>query len=272
MALSYFVCTNCGYWQQRYAAPESCPVCLDVRHVPPENGWEFLTPGEIDGWVESRWEEVEEGIWRFTVEPTLGIGPVGYVIVRPEGNVAFEGADWYSDAALDHIESLGGVRYVAPSHPHAQGALWRLQERFGAEGAVQREDLVWVSTLSVGLPFDDRQELLPGLTLHHVGGHFDGQSMLHHEAAGQLFVGDALKVELEEDGKTAYALSCHKAFVRRIPLTHAEVAGYRKVYEALDFDGVFTTFEQGKNVGRAEVLKLLDYLLQTKPTMEPMPL
>lgn len=62
MALSYFVCTNCGYWQQRYAAPESCPVCLDVRHVPPENGWEFLTPGEIDGWVESRWEEVEEGI------------------------------------------------------------------------------------------------------------------------------------------------------------------------------------------------------------------
>ena len=269
--LTPYVCTNCGYWQRHFAEPLSCPVCLDVRHVPPENGWEFLTPEEMDGRSECRWEEVEPGVRRFAVEPPLGIGPSGYLISHPQGNVAFEGTDWYSDAALQHIESLGGVAVASASHPHAHGALWRVQERFGAEVAVQREDLVWVSTLDVSLPFDEGLELLPGLELLHVGGHFDGQSVLYHREAGIVFAGDTLKLELSDE-RTAYAISCHKAFVRGIPLTRAEVARYREVLGALHFEQVFTTFEQGRNVGRAEVVRFLDRLLAGGPTMEPMPL
>jgi hypothetical protein len=271
LTLAPYVCTNCGYWQRYFEAPRSCPVCLDVRHVPPEHGWEFLTPDALDERVRCSWKEVEPGVWRFTVDPALGIGPTGYLVTRPEGNIAFEGADWYSDEALEQIASLGGISYISASHPHAYGALWRLQERFGAEIAVQREDLPWVSTLKVSLPFDERLVLLPGLTLLHVGGHFDGQSVLHHEEAKILFAGDALKLELTDE-RTAHAISCHKAFVRGIPLTHGEVSRYREVFAGLDFEQVFTTFEQGGNVGRGEALKLFDHLLQSKPSMEPMPL
>lgn len=269
--LAPYVCTNCGYWQRFFARPPSCPVCLDVRHVPPEGGWEFLSAEEMDGRSACRWKEVEPGVWRFTVEPPLGIGPSGYLVSHPQGNVAFEGCDWYNDAALRHIGSLGGVTSVSASHPHAHGALWRLQGRFGAAAAVQREDLTWVSTLDVSLPFDERLELSPGLELVRIGGHFDGQSVLWHREAGIVFAGDALKLELSDE-RTAHAISCHKAFVRGIPLTRAEVARYREVFGALEFEQVFTTFEHGRNVGRAEVLKFLDRLLAGKPTMEPMPL
>jgi hypothetical protein len=271
--LSHYVCTNCGYWQRHFAEPTSCPMCLDVRHVPPRDGWEFHSPEEMDGRTRCRWEEVEPGVWRFSVKPPLGIGPTGYLITRPEANVAFEGADWYDDAALGHLESLGGVAFASASHPHAYGALWRLQDRFGAEVAVQREDLSWASALDVSRPFDEVLELAPGLDLLRVGGHFDGQSVLHHREAGIVFAGDALKLELEEDGRTAHAISCHKSFVRGIPLTGAEVGHYRAVFAGLDFEQIFTTFEQGKNVGRKEVLGFLDRLLAAdKPTMEPMPL
>ena len=273
MALSPYVCANCGYWQRLFERPGSCPVCLDVRHAPPENGWEFLTPQEIDDATPCRCNEVEPGLWRFTVEPPLGIGPTGYLLVRPGGSVAFEGCDWYDEAALDHIETLGGVSHVSASHPHAHGALWRVAGRFGgARVAIQREDLPWVSTLDVPLPFDERLELLPGLTLLHVGGHFAGQSVLYDAREGILFAGDALKLELEEDGRTAHAISCHKAYLRGIPLTRAEVARYREVFAGLDFARVFTTFEGARNVGRREVLKFLDRLLESEPTMEPMPL
>lgn len=273
MALSPYACANCGYWQRLFERPRSCPVCLDVRHVPPQDGWEFLAPEEMGERTACRWEPVEPGLWRFTAEPPLGIGPVGYLLVRPGGNVAFEGCDWYDEAALAHIDSLGGVSYVSASHPHAHAALWRVVGRFGgAKVAIQREDLPWVSTLDVPLPFDERLELFPGLTLLRVGGHFAGQSVLHDAERGILFAGDALKLELEEDGKTAYAISCHKAFVRGIPLTRDEVAVYREVFAGLDFSRVFTTFEGAQNVGRREVLKFLDRLLRSEPTMEPMPL
>ena len=270
MPLSRYVCTNCGYWQEYFAEPTSCPVCLDVRHVPPQNGWTFLSPEALDARVECSYQEVEPGVWRFTVDPTLGIGPVGYLITSPDGNVAFEGCDWYSDSILQHIDFLGGVSWLSASHPHSHAALWRVSERFGPRIALQREDLPWVSTLNVGRPFDERLELRGGdRALIRVGGHFDGQSVLHDRERGILFCGDALKLELEDDGRTAYAISCHKAFVRGIPLTLAEVAGYREVLEDLDFEQVFTTFEQGKNVGKKEVLKILDTLLRKEPSMEP---
>lgn len=269
MPLSRYVCTNCGYWQEHFAEPTSCPVCLDVRHVPPESGWTFLSPKTLDARLECSCQEVEPGVWRFTAEPTLGIGPVGYLITTQGGNVAFEGCDWYSEPILQYIESLGGVSELSASHPHSHGALWRVSERFGPRVSLQREDLPWVSTLNVGRPFDERLEVGAGLELIHVGGHFDGQSVLHDRERGLLFCGDALKLELEGDGRTAYAISCHKAFVRGIPLTHKEVSGYREVFEGLDFEQVFTTFEQGQNVGKKEVLEMLDALLHKEPSMEP---
>jgi hypothetical protein len=92
LALSYYCCSNCGFWQRRPVKPVSCPVCEDVRHVLPEGGFEFLSPEEVDGGVECSWEKVGDGIWRCVVEPKLGIGPSGYLVETESGNVAFEGA------------------------------------------------------------------------------------------------------------------------------------------------------------------------------------
>lgn len=242
----------------------------------PEGGFEFRSPEEVDGGVECSWEPIGEGIWRCVAEPKLGIGPSGYLVETGFGNVAFEGAGWYSDAALDRVEALGGVVYLAASHPHAYGALWRLQERFGARLAVGVEDLPWTGAFPSGpeLPFGERLALGPGVELLKTGGHFDGHSVLYLRDRGVLFCGDALKFELDElDGSTAHAVSCHKGFVRRIPLTHEEIRRYKAVFEPLEFGTTITTFEAVTNAGRNEALKLFDTLLaEDPPTTDPRPL
>ncbi len=268
-ALPACVCTNCGFWQRYFETPPSCPVCLDPRHVLPAGGWEFLSPKKVER--RCRWKEIEPGIWRYTTEPPLGISSSGYLIVRPEGNVAFECAPFYDGDALDHIESLGGVAYLSASHPHTYGALWQLVERFDPEVLLHRDDLFWAKAFGVTWTFDAEAELGGGLALIRTGGHFAGHAVLYHRERGILFSGDAVKLELADE-RTADGISTHKAFVRRIPLSPGEVRRYREVFAALDFDQTFTPFEQCRNVGRAEILRLLDAQLSGRPFVEAMPL
>lgn len=269
--LPAYACTNCGFWQKSFAEPGSCPVCTDFRHVLPEGGWEFLTPEGVDRRERCAWDEVAPGVWRYSIEPPLGISPSGYVIVRPEGNVGFEGAGWYSDGALDHIESLGGISYLSASHPHTYGALWRLVERFEPEVVLHEGDLGWATAFAVTWPFEGRLEIGSDVEMLHTGGHFDGHSMLCLRSHGIVFAGDAIKLELADE-RTADGISTHKAFVRRVPLTFQEARRYRDVFASVEFSRAFTPFEQPENVGKEEVLRLMDAQLEDRPFVEVMPL
>lgn len=273
--LPAYVCSNCGFWQKRFARPVACPLCEDFRHVLPERGFEFLDLEGAEARARCVWDEIEPGVWRYRLEEPLGISPSGYVIQHPEGNVAFEAPALLDGAALDHIESIGGVAVASASHPHTYGALWRLAERFGCEVAIAREDLGWARAFGVTRPFDDGLELPGGLELIRTGGHFAGHSVLHDSSNRRLYIGDAVKLELaasDAEGRTADAISTHKAFVRRIPLTPEEVRRYREVFAGLGFEETFTPFEPCNNVGEREVLALLDAQLEGRPFVEAMPL
>jgi hypothetical protein len=273
LELPGWLCDNCGFWQRHFAEPASCPMCLDARHVVPQDGWRFHPLVEAHARFPSRWEEVVPGVWRFWNEPVCGIGPSGYLVRTEQGNLAFEGASVLDDAALDHIASLGGVTVASASHPHSYGALWRLQERFDPEIALHPADLAWSNALRVTWPFDDALEPLPGLELRLTAGHFAGHTVLHDRARRILFCGDALKFELDPaDRRRALTISTHKAFVRGVPLTPGELRRYRAVFAGLDFTETWTPFEQAANSGRAEALALIDAMLTTRPHAAPVPL
>lgn len=270
-SLPAWVCANCGFWQKFFERPGNCPVCLDHRHVLPEGGWEFLSSEEAARRERCVFDEVEPGIWRYRAEPALGISPSGYVVVRPEGNIAFEGALFYSEEALEHISSLGGVSFLSASHPHSYGAMWQLRERFDPEVILHRDDLSWATAFAVTRPFDERFRIGADAEIIHTGGHFAGHSILHLPERRIAFAGDAVKLELEDE-RTANGISAHKAFVRRVPLTESELRRYREVFSKLDFTQTFTPFEQCRNVGKAEIVRLLDAQLETRPFVEAMPL
>ena len=273
LKLPAFLCDNCGFWQRHFAEPLSCPLCLDARHVVPQQGWQFWTPAEAQARFPCHWAEIEPGVWRFWNDPVNGIGPSSYLIQTPAGNMVFEGCPIFSEAALDHMEALGGVKILAASHPHGYGALWQIQDRWDPELALHPGDLEWSAALQVSWPFDDHLEPLPGLELYCTAGHFAGHAVLFERARQILFCGDALKFELDPaNPRRATTISTHKAFVRGIPLTPNELRRYRDVFAPLDFIQTWTPFEQAANSGRPEALALIDQMLATRPHAYPVPL
>jgi hypothetical protein len=274
LALPAWLCDGCGFWQRYPGPPPSCPLCLDARHVVPPAGWRFHALAEAQRAFPTTWDELEDGVWRFANDPAPGIGPSGYVVRTPHGNVAFEGAGVFGEAALEHIAALGGLAVISASHPHSYGGLLQLQDRFpDAELALHPGDLAWSAALRVTWPWDDALEVLPGLTLHLTAGHFEGHTVLHDAGRGILFCGDALKFDLHaDDPRRARAVSAHKAFVRGIPLTHGELRRYRAVFAPLAFTQTWTPFEQAANAGRTEALALIDRQLAGRPSAAPVPL
>ena len=271
MPLTYWACANCGFWQ-RHFQPSDCPVCVDVRNELPADGWRFLPEHEVRATHTGEGREVAPGLWAFTTKPNLGLAGTGWLIVRPEGNIAFEAAPYYSDAMLTQIAELGGVAILSASHAHGYGALWQLQNAFRPDTlAIHRDDLRMTKAFRVTYPYDDVLELAPGYTLHHVGGHYEGQAALHDAPGRRLFCGDMFKIDQDEAGRS-HAISSHKAFHLDIPLTHAELRRYRDVVAPLEFDAVLTPFEYAPEIGRAQALAALDEALARPPGVRRLPL
>ena len=269
-----YLCANCGFWQRYFETPPSCPLCLDSRHVVPSTGWLFRTVDEANRDFPCHWVELEPGVWRFWNDPVDGIGAHCYLVVGPDRrNFMFEGTAVFSDAALEHIDSLGGVAVLSASHPHSYGALWQIQDRYSPELALHPGDLEWSAALRVTWPFDDSLAVLPWVTLHHTAGHFAGHTVAFVDRHKILMCGDALKFELDDDDpRRATTISTHKAFVRGVPCTPAELRKYREVFAAIPFEQTWTPFEQAANAGHDIALALIDQQLASRPHPEQVPL
>ncbi len=271
MPLKPYACANCGHWQRYFAPPPDCPVCTDTRNDLPEDGWRFLSVEEVRPMLRGHWRRLERDMVAFSVSPPLGLNGTGWLLLHPEGNIAFEAAPFYTDEMLAEIERLGGIRFLAASHVHGYGALWQLQDVFRPEVlAIQKEDLRLTKAFRVTWPYDEALELAPGLVLHHVGGHYEGQAVLHDAGRRVLFCGDAFKVDQDEAGNST-AVSTHKAFHKSIPLTPDEIRRYRDVIAGLDFDTVCTPFEHAPGIGREIALAVLDDQLRRPPGVRHIP-
>ena len=272
MPLKPDACSNCGHWQKYFAPPPDCPVCTDTRNDLPHDGWHFRPADEVRGMLKGHWRRLPRDMVAFSTSPPFGLNGTGWLLLHPEGNVAFEAAPFYTDDMLAEIERLGGIRILASSHVHGYGALWQLQDVFQPEVlAIQKEDLRMTKAFRVTWPYDDALQLRLGLTLHHVGGHYEGQAVMYDEGRRTLFCGDAFKVDQDDKGENL-AVSTHKAFHKSIPLTPKEVEKYRSVIAPLDFDTVCTPFEYAPGVTTKIALAVLDDAVQGPPGVRHIPM
>ena len=91
----------------------------------------------------------------------------------------------------------------------------------------------------------DRLEVLPGVTLHRIGGHFPGSAVAHLEGAdgrGVLLSGDTVAGTPDE-----HWVSFLRSYPNKIPLSAAVIARITDRVLALDFDRLYDNF--GGQVG-----------------------
>ncbi len=272
MPLSFFACSNCGHWQRYFAVPPDCPVCTDTRNDLPEDGWDFREQADVAGRLTGSWRTLPRGMVAFSTAPRFGLNGTGWLLLHEGGNIAFEAAPYYTPPMLAEIRRLGGIRILASSHVHGYGALWQLQREFAPEiVAIQCRDLWLTKAFRVTWPYDERLDLPTGQSLRRVGGHYEGQAVLHDPVRRTLFCGDAFKVDQDEAGESR-AVSTHKAFHKQIPLTPDELRHTRDVIGGLDFDTICTPFEFAPGITTAMAVAVLEDGMQAPPGVRRIPI
>ncbi|MGF1552183.1 MAG: MBL fold metallo-hydrolase [Paracoccaceae bacterium] len=270
MPLKHYACSNCGHWQVWFdhQDPLGCIICMDTRNALPEDGWDFKDEAWARDTFTSHWRQLAPDLWAFSATPKFGLGANGWLMIRDDGNVLFESCPYYQPDAIEKIRELGGVRVLASSHPHGYGALWQIQREFEPILTIHKADIPYSKAFRVTWPADDIHEIAPGLTLHHVGGHYEGHSVLHDTHHRRLFVGDSLKIEQDEH-ENSVAISCHKAYHYEIPLSQGELARYVEVFRQLPFDTALTPFEYAPGVTRELSIELFLSQMRRPPHTKP---
>lgn len=177
-----WICRTCAVEQPDTPRPAgSCAICSDDRQYVRPSGqrWTTLAELETEGHSGSV-AEVEPGLLGISIAPSVGIGQRALLVQTSGGNLLWDPTGYVDDDLETLVRDAGGVAAVASSHPHMFGAQVDWGTRFDAPVWVQAADRSWVQRDDARVEtWDESFEVLPGVTLHRVGGHFPGSAVAH---------------------------------------------------------------------------------------------
>ena len=238
------VCRTCAVEQPDVDQPATtCAICSDERQYVRPTGQQWTTLEELvaeghRGIV----TEVEPGLHGIAIEPSVGIGQRALLLRTSAGNLLWDPTGYLDDDLVAALNEVGGVAAVAASHPHMFGVQVEWSHRFGGVPVyVQIADREWLQRDDpVVKVWEEKTEVLPGVVLHRIGGHFPGSAVAHFVAAdgrGVLLCGDTVACTPDERW-----VSFMRSFPNKIPLSAAVVAKVADRVLQLDFDRLYDNF------------------------------
>lgn len=242
--MTVWICRTCAVEQADTAdPPDRCAICSDERQYVPPEGQRWTTLPELqEAGHRGRVVEVEPDLTGIGVEPTVGIGQRALLVRTGGGNLLWDPVGYLDDDLVEQVRRLGGVAAVAASHPHMYGSQVEWSHRFGGAPVwVAAADRDWVQREDpVVRSFDDAVEVLPGIRLVRIGGHFAGSSVARWTGAdgrGVLLTGDTVLCTPDE-----HWVSFQRSYPNRIPLSAAVVQTVADRLLALEFDRLYDNF------------------------------
>ena len=178
--MSLPICVTCGV---QYAAPrDDCPVCEDPRQYVPVSGQAWTTLEELRSAHTNA--IIREGeLIGIGTRPKFAIGQRALLVPAGSSNVLWDCVTLLDEMTAGEIESRGGLRAIAISHPHYYSTMVEWAHRFSCEVWLHEDDREWVMREDPSLRFwsGETATLGDGLTLIRCGGHFAGGTVLHRE-------------------------------------------------------------------------------------------
>jgi len=219
-----WTCRTCAVEQPDTAEPpETCAICSDDRQYVRPSGQRWTTLAELAGEGHSgSVGEVEPGLLGITITPSVGIGQRALLVRTDAGNLLWDPNGYVDDDLEAAVRAAGGVAAVASSHPHMFGAQVDWARRFDAPVWVQERDRGWVQREDERVQgWGETHEVLPGVTLHRIGGHFPGSAVARFtgtDGATVLLTGDTVAGTPDE-----HWVSFMRSFPNKVPLSAAVV-------------------------------------------------
>jgi hypothetical protein len=246
-----WICETCGV--EHAEASGVCAICTDERQWVPAEGQRWVTLDELSGAGRRvRMAQLEPDLFGITAEPKVGIGQHTMLVRTPAGNLLWDPIGYLDEDAVGRVREAGEVVAIAASHPHMFGVQVEWSRALGGVPVlVSKADAEWVRRPDPAIQtWEGRYELASGLTLHQLGGHFPGSSVVHWKAGaagkGALLVSDT--IHANPDRATVTFL---RSYPNRIPLSPAVVERITSALEQVPFDRLYDNFGHSIESGAA---------------------
>ena len=223
--MTAWICVTCGVQSpDRPAPPDGCPICLDERQYVGHDGQAWISPGDLRAGHRADVRELEPGLTGLGMAPSFAIGQRALLVEAAGGGLLWDCIPLLDDELAAAIDARGGLAAIAVSHPHYHATMVDWAERFDVPVHLHAADRAWAVRPSPRLRFweGDRLEVIPGVTLLRLGGHFAGATVAHWSAgaggAGALLSGDVVQVVADRRW-----VSFMRSYPNLIPLPAARV-------------------------------------------------
>ena len=216
------ICATCAV-EYDEPLPAVCPICADERQWVPSSGqaWTSLRELRARG-TTVKITELEPRLLGIDTDPAVGIGQRAKLVITPKGSVLWDPTGYLDDSSVAEIRSHGRVLAIAASHPHMFGVQLEWAAVLDAPVLVCDPDADWLGRRGKAIElWSGAIEIVPGVTIHQIGGHFPGSSALYWAAGaggrGVLLVGDTVAPNPD---RTSVAFM--RSYPNRIPLSGAK--------------------------------------------------
>lgn len=234
-----WICQACAV--EHTEATAMCAICADERQYIPAGGQQWTTLEELAAaGHQTRVRELEPDLFGVTVLSKVGIGQQAHLVRTPAGNLLWDPTGYLDDDAVQRVRQLGEVAAIVASHPHMFGVQVEWSRALGGVPVLVAEpDLEWVARPDpVIQPWSGPLEILPGVTLAQLGGHFSGSAVAYWaagaEGSGVLLSGDTIQSNPDRTSVTFM-----RSYPNRIPLSAAVVERITRGVEVFDFDRLY---------------------------------
>ena len=185
-------------------------------------------------------EELEPNLISIRTEPEFAIGQHAIVVRTPNGNVLWDCISFIDDETIERLDDLGGLSAIAISHPHFYSSCVEWAHATGAAIHLPAADAAYVMRPDASIAFfgEDSVDLVSGVMVVRIGGHFHGSTVLLWPAGasgrGVLLTGDTVALVGDPTSVTVMY-----SYPNRIPLSAAAARDIERRVAVLAFDRIY---------------------------------
>ena len=243
--MNSYICITCG---TQYAPSESyptvCNICDEERQYVNPQGQEWTTLSDMkSNTYENVIHKEEDNLYSIVTKPSFAIGQTAYLVKSKGFNLLWDCISYLDDKTIDEVNELGGIDAIALSHPHYYSSQVEWAEAFQVPIYIHEDDQEWINRESQYIEFwsGESLNLRNDLTIHRLGGHFKGGSILHwqkgNDENGVLLTGDIIQVVADQKW-----VSFMYSYPNLIPLPISKVEEMASKVDALTFDRIYNAF------------------------------
>ena len=245
------VCKTCGtQYPPGQKLPEICTICNDDRQYITAEGQVWVELDDVAKQYCTKITQVGKNLYSLKMVPDFAITQRAFLVVSPNGNILWDCIPLLDQATIAFINSKGGLKAIAFSHPHFYSCMNVWAETFNCPVFIHERDAESVMYKSDRLKFWQGNSLpVSDFELVNIGGHFPGSSVLKVPAfseKGVILSGDTLYIS-----RSGGHIAVMHSFPNLILLSKQEFLSVFEKAKNLEFDTMYGAFAGQDLVGNA---------------------